>query len=331
MFLLILRKRLFLQIFFVFTILIIACSVSLAAKEFIVLATGGTAGTYFPIGGGMAEVLNMSLPNVSATAQVTGASSENCYLLDSNEAQFAQANASAAYLAYHGLDIFDRKLNILCCFNMHPSFIQFAALKESGINNFEDMRGKRIVVGPPGGTTYVSAYDIMSAAGITEADIIPSYLSFSEGVTAMKDGLADVIVVSSSIPNPAIMDLSTTKDIVLIPVPDNVLKELPIEKPYYRPGIIEAGSYKGVNTDINAIIVWNVVICNANLDEELVYQCTKAWYENKDYLEKVHPIVKYMTLDVATQVPIPMHKGAARYFKEIGLIDEAQAEALCKQ
>jgi len=314
------KKKLITQ-FLVISILIFSVTgLAFAQKTFITLGTGGTAGTYFPIGGGMAELVNKYVPNVEATAEVTGASSENARLLDSNEIQFAQANASAAYLAYYGEGIFEKKLNILVCFNMHPSFIQFVTPRDSGINSIEDFKGKRVCVGPPGGTTYVSAYDIINTAGLTEKDFEPSYLSFAEGVTAMKDGLIDVLTVSSSVPNPAIMDISTTRDVILIPVEKAVADDLTERKPYYLPGKIEAGSYKGVDQDVPCIIVWNVVICNADLDEDLVYKCTKVWYENTDYLLKVHPIIKYMTLEVATEVPIPMHPGAEKYFKEIGVI-----------
>jgi len=291
-----------------------------AAKTYIALGTGGTGGTYFPIGGGMAELVNKYVPNTEATAEVTGASAENVRLLDSGEIQFAQANASAAYLAYYGEGIFDKKMRILSCFNMHPSFIQFVTPKDSGINGIKDFKGKRICVGPPGGTTYVSAFDIINTAGLTKDDFKPSYLSFSEGVAAMKDGLIDVLVISSSVPNPAIMDISTTSDIRLIPVEKAVIDELTQKKPYYCSGKIEANSYRGVNQDVPCIIVWNVVICNADLDENLVYECTKVWYEHRDYLMKIHPIIKYMTLDVALDLPIPIHPGAEKYFKEVGLI-----------
>lgn len=300
------------------------------AKEYIVLGSGGTGGTYFPISGGMAEILNKYLPDIEATTEVTGASIENCRLIDSNEHQFAQADSISVYLAYHGLDPFERKMKIKSVFNMHPSVIQFVVLKSSGIKTIEDFKGKRVIIGPPGGGTYISGMYVIEAHNLTIDDFKPMYLSFAEGVTAMKDGLADVLVVSSSAPNPSIMELATSREIDLIPVSQRALEELPKEAPFLIPGIISGGMYAGVDKDISAFMRWNLVVCNPDLDEELVYKATELWFEHKDYLVKIHPVVEYMTFDVATQVPIPLHKGAARYFRDKGVINDSEFEELTK-
>lgn len=294
---------------------------STAAERYIVIATGGVSGTYYPIGGGMAELMNKHMKNIKATAEVTGASLENCRLVQKDEAQFAQANASAAYLAYYGMPPFKTKLaKLRAVMSMHPSHIQFVVLKSSGINSFADLKGKKVNVGPPGGSTFVSSWDLLELYGFKKNDINAVYLSFSEAVKAMKDGNLDCAVVSSSVPNPAVTELAVTRDIKLLEVDQDILKKLVAKFPYYTKTKIPAEAYKGVDKDIWAMTVMNVVVCNADLETDLVYNALKLWFENKAYLVKIHPIVRYMTMELAPQVPIPLHPGAEKYFREIGAI-----------
>ena len=320
------KKRAFIGIlclaFFIVSVGIAALpEASQAADRYIVHATGGTSGTYYPIGGGMAELMTKNMKNIKATAEVSGASLENSRLVQKNEAQFAQANASAVYLAYHGKKPFKSKLGKLrAVMSMHPSHIQFVVLKNSGINSFEDLKGKKVNVGPPGGSTFVSSWDLLNTYGFKKGDINAVYLSFSEAVKAMKDGNLDCAVVSSSVPNPAVTDLSVTRNIKLLEAKEAVLDKLVAKFPYYAKTKIASGSYKGVDKDIWAMTVMNVVICNADLETDLVYNSLKIWFNNKDYLLKVHPIVRYMTKDLAPKVPIPLHPGAEKYFKEAGTL-----------
>ncbi|RKX75967.1 MAG: C4-dicarboxylate ABC transporter substrate-binding protein [Spirochaetes bacterium] len=289
--------------------------------RYVVHATGGTAGTYFPIGGGMAELQNKYMEGVKASAEVSGASLENCRLVEKNEAQFAQANASAVYMAYYGKEPFKQELkNIRAVMSMHPSFIQFVVFKESGITTFEDLKGKKVNVGPPGGSTFVSSWDLLKTYGFKEDDINAVYLTFADAVTAMKDGNLDCAVVSSSIPNPAVTDLSVTRNIRLLEAKEEVLDKLIEKYPYYSKAKIPGGVYKGVDYEIWAMSVMNVVICNKDLEEQFVYDSLKLWFDHKDYLLDVHPIIRYMTLETAPNVPIPLHPGAERFFKEKGTL-----------
>lgn len=302
-------------------VILFFASITFAEKvTYISMGSGGIGGTYYPIGGGMCELLNKYIPNMMATSEVTGASLQNVIMVANNECQVAQANASAVYLGYRGMEPFKEKYNVSSMFNMHPSHIHFMALKSSGIKSIKDFKGKIVCVGPPGGTTFVSAYDIMAAAGITEDDIKPSYLNMTEGISALKDGIIDAIVISCSVPNPATMELTSTEDVSFFPVDEETFTKLFSKFPYYFKDKIEKGSYKGLEEDIPCVIVWNIVICNPNLDVDLVYQMTKVWFEHVDYLIKVHPICRYMILDRATDVPCPMHPGAEKYFREMGVI-----------
>lgn len=313
----ILKKKIIIQFLVIAILIFFLTGIAFAQKTFLSFGTGGTGGVYYPVLGGMAELVNRNIPNVEATAEVTGASLENIRLMDNGEVQIALANAGPIYFAYNGTGIFDKKYEILAMFNMYPSTLQFIALKDSGINSVKDFKGKRVCVGPPGGNTYEVTYDMMDHVGLTKDDITESYLTFIEGVQAMKDGLIDVLVVLAGAPSPAAVDISSTRDIKIVPVEKEILDNL---EPYYRPGKIDAGTYKGVDEDVPSVFVWNVIFCSDDFDEDLAYQLTKLWYENKDYLVNVHPILRYMDVNVATEVPIPMHPGAEKYFKEVGVI-----------
>lgn len=302
-------------------IIFVAINFANAADRYIVHATGGTAGTYFPIGGGMAELMNKHMKDIKATAEVTGASLENVRLIQKNDAQFAQVNASAAYMGYHGEKPFENTFkNIRAVMAMHPSFIQIIVLKNSGINSIEDLKGKKVNVGAPGGANFVSSWALLTLYGFEKEDIKPVYLSFSEAVKAMKDGNIDCTIVSSSVPNPAVTELSITRDIKILEAKEEVLDKLVKKYPYYAKNKITGGVYKGVDNDVWAMSVMNVVITNKEMEDQLVYDSLKLWFDEKDYLLKVHPIVRYMTKEGGPLVPIPLHSGAERYFKEVGSI-----------
>ena len=136
----------------------------------------------------------------------------------------------------------------------------------------------------------------------------------------MKDGNIDCTIVSSSVPNPAVTDLSVTRNIKLLEAKEEVLDQLIAKFPYYAKTKITGGSYKGVDKDLWAMTVMNVVITNTKMEDQFVYDSLKLWFDNKDYLLKVHPIVRYMTLELGPKVPIPLHPGAERFFKEAGTL-----------
>jgi TRAP transporter TAXI family solute receptor len=306
----------------VIVIFLFTMHASVQAKErYVVHATGGTAGTYFPIGGAMAELQNKYMKGVKATAEVTGASLENLRLIEKNEAQFAQISAPSVYMAYYGKEPFKQPLrNILGVMAMHPSHLQVVVLKESGINSIEDLKGKTVNVGAPGGANFVYSWDMLHTYGFKDKEIKAVYLTFAEAVKAMKDGNIDCTIVVSSVPNPAVTDLSTTRNIKLLEVKEEMLDRLVKKLPYYVKTKIYAGSYRGLDKDIWSMTTMNEVICNKNLEDQFVYDSLKLWFDHRDYLIKVHPVVKYMTKELGPKVSIPLHPGAIKYFKEVGAL-----------
>jgi len=303
--------------------IVICLSVGISTPQAVTrisIGTGGTGGVYYPIGGGVAEVFNKHLEGVSARAEVSGASIENCRLVGANEQQMALANADAVYFAYRGGREYKKPLDILSMFTMYPSNMQPVCLKSAPINSINDLRGKRIAVGPPGGTTYVMAWNILKTCGIAEKDIKPIYQTFVESVSGLKDGTIDAAFILAGYPNSAILDLATTRSIKLIPIEEDMIDKITKKFGFYSESAVPGGIYKGVDKPTPGIAVMNVWIVNKNLPESLVYKMVKVIFEQKDYLVSVHKKARDMNLKDAVKVPCPMHPGAIKYFKEVGAL-----------
>ena len=291
-----------------------------ARAERISIGTGGTGGVYYPMGGGVAELFNKYLKGVNARAEVSGASIENCRLVGANEQQLALANADAVYFAYNGGREFKKALPVLSMFAMYGSNMQPVCLKSSPIKSLKDLKGKKVAVGPPGGTTYVMTWNILKAYGIGKKDLTPIYQSFAESVNGLKDGTIDAAFILAGYPNSSILDLATTRDLRLIPMEKDMVDKVTDEFKFYSPGVVPGGVYRGNDTDTPGIAVMNIWVTNKGLPTDLVYNMVKVIFDHQDYLITVHKKAKDMNLKDAVKVPCPMHPGATKYFKEVGAL-----------
>jgi TRAP transporter TAXI family solute receptor len=289
--------------------------------KFISIATGGTGGVYYPYGGGLAEIWTRHVPGVQAVAEVTGASVENTRLVHRGESLIGAIMNDVAYQAYFAEDRFKGKpQKILAMFQMYPHHYHIVALKGSGIKNVYDLKGKRVSVGAPGSGTEFKTNLVFKVLGISYSDFKVHRLSFTEQANALKDGTIDVGIWDVAAPTSSIMDLATTRDIVIISFSDEDIKKIVQAYPFYSPYVLPPGVYKGQDYPVKNPSVWNTVICNADLPEDLVYKLTKAVFQHRDYLEKIHPFAKYTTPENAVNAsPIPLHPGAIKYYRELGL------------
>ena len=292
-----------------------------AKKKFISVATGGTGGVYYPYGGGLAEIWTRHVTGVEAVAEVTGASVENIRLVNRGESLTGEAMNDAVYQAYYAEGRFKGKpQKILAMFQMYPHHYHVVALKGSGIKTIYDIKGKRVSVGAPGSGTEFKTNLVFKALGISYNDFKVHRLSFTENANALKDGTIDVGIWDVAAPTSSVMDLATTRDIVLISLSDEDIKKIVESYPFYSPFVMPPGIYKGQDYPVQNPSVWNTVICNADTSEELVYQLVKAVFQHRDYLEKIHPFAKYTTPENAIiAAPIPLHPGAMKYYRELGL------------
>ena len=301
----------------------ISLQVDAQRRQRIVVATGGTGGVYYPYGGTLAEIINQKVENVSATAEVTGASVENVRLIGKKDVTFALAMNDTVYQAYTGEGKFEgTKIESLrTVFQMYPHVYHIVALKKDPINSISDLKGKKVSVGAPGSGTEYKTNLILPLLGVPYSDMRLYRLSFAENSTQIKDGIIDVGIWDVAPPTSSIIDLSTTHDLRFIPFTEEEVEKVVKAYPFYGRISLKENTYRGQTEDILSVSVWNSVVCHADTSEELVYQVTKAVFENIQTLINTHKIAEYTTTeDSANNSPIPIHPGALRYYKEVGAI-----------
>lgn len=312
------KKRM--AIFGLIALLAMALVGNLTAVEYISVGTGNIGGVYYAVGGGIAELINKYVPNVSARAEVTGASVENCRLAGRDEIQFGISNADIVYYAYNGMEPFTEKHDIRAGFALYSSTVNIVVRAAANVNSIRDLKGKRISVGAIGSNTYNVAERILEAHGLRMADIRATYNSINEAADAMRDGHLDGAFVLAATPAAALSELAITTDVKFIPLEEAAINSLIEKYPFYSRGVIPAGSYRGVDSDVYGIRQWNVLLCSAKMSNEVAYQVTKAVFEHLDELVEIHPAAKEISLETAVEVPIPFHPGVEKYFREVGAL-----------
>ncbi len=306
--------------------LVVTASTAGAAKtERLSIATGGTGGVYYPMGGAMAAIISKYIPSAEATAEVTAASVDNCLLIWQKKADLAFSMADTAWDAYNGVGKpFPKKLPLRTVLVLYPNNLHVVTLEGEGIEKVADLKGKRVSTGAPGSGTEVMALRLLEAAGLNpERDVKRDKLGVSESAGALKDGKIDAFLWGGGIPTAAVLDLAATPGVrmKLVPHGDLVAKMREKYGPIYVTGVIPAHSYPGQAKKVQIAVVWNVLVCNESLPENLVYTITKVLLEHRNELIAVHKDASYITLQnqAAGASPIPFHAGALRYFKEQGL------------
>ena len=297
-------------------------SCSKNAKKDYILATGGTGGTYYPFGGAIANIWNTKIENMNVTAQATGASAENLRLINKGEAEYAIVQNDVMDYAYNGTDLFagEKLANIMTIGTLYPEVVQIAVSKDSGIKSVADFKGKRISVGDAGSGVEFNAKQIMEGYGLTFDDIKKSNLSFKESAEGIQNGTLDGCFVTAGVPNAALQELAFTAGLTLVPVDGDAAKKICEKYGYYTQTTIPGGTYKGTDDDTPALAIKATLAVSSKLDEQTVYQMTKALFENLDELATAHAKGKEVSAKAAvTGVSVPFHPGAKKYFKEIGL------------
>jgi len=288
------------------------------------IATGGTGGSYYPMGGAMANIISKNIPYAEATAEVTSASIDNCLLVGKGKADLAFMNADTAWDAVQGMGKFKEKIPLRTLAVWSPSTMQIVTIEGKGIQKVSDLKGKRIATGAPGSNTEVMALRVIETYGINPLkDVSRERLSISESAGALKDRKIDAFFWVGGLPSAAVTDLAATPGIKikLLSHGDAVPKIREKFGPFYVAGVIPAKTYAGQETDVQACAVWNVVVCNANMKEPLAYDLIKTLFEHRQELLASHSDVKYFTLESqgGGGSPIPFHPGVIRYLKEKGI------------
>ena len=288
------------------------------------IATGGTGGSYYPMGGGMANIISKYIPYAEATAEVTSASIDNCLLVGKGKADLAFMNADTAWDAVQGKGKFKENIPLRTLAVWSPSTMQIVTIEGKGIQKVSDLKGRRIATGAPGSNTEVMALRVIETYGINPLkDVSRERLSISESAGALKDRKIDAFFWVGGLPSAAVTDLAATPGIKikLLSHGDAVPKIREKFGPFYVAGVIPAKTYAGQEAEVQACAVWNLVVCNASMKETLAYDLVKTLFEHKPELLASHSDVKYFSLESqgGGGSPIPFHPGVIRYLKEKGI------------
>jgi len=302
--------------------LLLATSV-FAQQQFITIATGGTAGTYFPLGGALADIWNKNIPKMNATVQSTGASIANINLLKGGNVDIIFTQNDVASYSYNGTELLKGQAykdlrGMVCLYN---ETIQLVALESSGIKTVADLKGKRVSVGAAGSGTEANARQILEAAGLTYNDIKVQYLSFGESASNMKDGNIDAAFNTAGIPTAAVQDLSVSRKMVLVPIDGQIAAKLMSQYPFYAVQIAPAGTYQGQTKEVSTVAVKSMLACSTKLPAALVYELLDTMFKNTDRLIAAHAQGANVKLATALEgMSIPLHAGAEKFFKDKGVL-----------
>jgi TRAP transporter TAXI family solute receptor len=289
------------------------------------IATGGTGGVYYPLGGGLANVLSKYVPGMQATAEVTGGSVDNLKLIATGQPYIGFSMADAGQDAYRGEDKFKgQKVPLRTLMVLYPNRMHIVTIEGTGINKMADLKGKRVSTGSPGSATEVMAFRVMEAAGLDkDKDVTRERLGVAESVNAIKDRKIDAFFWVGGLPTAAVTDLANTPGIKIkmIDHSDTVAK---MNKKYgqlYVHDIIPKSTYKGMDADNQIATVWNILVSSDKLSDQVAYSIVKAVFDHQPELINVHKEAQNFKLENQKYAasPIPFHPGAIKYFTERGV------------
>lgn len=283
--------------------------------------TASTTGTIYPLGSAMANMWGKKVEGVRVNAQASNGGVDNLNMMKEGEAQIAFATAGIAWEAYNGERGFkDRKyddLRVIAGLYYNPN--QIVVRKDSGIESLKDLKGKRFAPGSVGSTPEVESSIILPAYGIKyPEDIKENFVGFTEAIDLMRNKQIDGALIQAGLPTAAVTEMISTADGTLIGIEPEVRKELMEKYPWYAEMTIPAGTYDNQKEDVDTLAIKMLLLADASVDDEVIYELTKSFWENLNELESTHAIVKQMKLEDATTelADIPLHDGAKKYYEE---------------
>ncbi len=310
---------------FVGTVLVSLVLAFSASAQNISIATGGTGGVYYPLGGGMAAALSKHVPGMQATAEVTGGSVDNLKLVGSGKPYIALTMADATLDAYRGEDKFKgNKVAVRTLMILYPNRMHVVSIEGRGVAKISDLKGKRVSTGSPGSATEVMAFRVIEAAGLDkDSDMKRERLGVAESVNAIKDGKIDAFFWVGGLPTAAVTDLANTPGTKLKMI-DHADTVAAMNKKYgnlYIEDSIPKDMYRGMESDNKQATVMNILIAHESMDEKTAYNIVKTIFDKREDLIAVHKEAMNFKLEnqKAGASPIPFHPGAVKYFAEKGI------------
>ena len=299
--------------------------VAQAQQKTISIGTGGTGGVYYPLGGGLANVLTKSIPGLQATAEVTGGSVDNLKLIGAGRSEVGFSMVDAALDAEKGQDKFKGSpVPVRTLMVLYPNQMHVVSIEGTGINTMADLKGKRVSTGSPGSATEVFAFRVIEAAGLDkDKDMRRERLGVAESVNALKDKKIDAFFWVGGLPTAAVTDLSATPGtkLKMIDIAQYTDKMVAKYGNIYSATTIPKATYTGMEADNKNVAVWNIMMVNESMSEDLAYQLTKLLFEKREELALTHKEALNLKTENQTKAKagVPFHKGALKYFAEAGI------------
>lgn len=294
-----------------------------AEQKFLTIATGGSSGPYYTIGGAMAKVYKDKL-GYNASVQSTGASVENINLIKSKKADLAFVMSDVTTFAYQGEENFKESgaiKELRAMAGLYLNYVQIVTLKDRNIKSVHDLKGKRVGVGAPNSGVEVNARMVLAGHGITYDDIKADYLSYAEAIEQLKNNTIDAAFVTSGLPNASVIDLVTTKDVEIVPIKKEDVEKMAEKFPFFVSAEIPSGVYKN-DEAVQTAAIRNILLLSADLSEEQAYNLTKTFFEELPALQAAHNAAKEIDVkEAGKDLVVPLHPGAEKYYKEVGALN----------
>lgn len=301
---------------------LVAMTGTAKAQQFVNVLTGGTSGVYYPMGNAMSNVFGKAMPSAKVTVQATKASVENLNLLEAGRGELAFTLGDSLSSAWNGVEEAGFKAplkKLRGVAGIYPNYIQIVSSQESGIKTLADLKGKRVSVGAPKSGTELNARAVFKAAGLSYDDMKVQYLPFGESVELMKNRQLDATLQSAGLGVASIRDLASTIAIHIVEIPPAVVAKT--GDAAYVPATIPPGTYLGQDRPIPTVSINNFLVTHQGVSDDTVYKMTKAVFENLPDLQAAHAAAKDIKLEnAAKSMPVPLHPGAEKYYREKGLI-----------
>jgi len=310
--------------------------------KFFRIGTGGAGGTYFPIGGIIANAIsnppgsracdsggNCGVPGLVAMAQSTNASAHNVNAVQAGQMEAGLSGAATLHFAYHGIGKFEgnAKPDLRIIANLYPEDLHLVLPKGASLNGLGDLKGKRVGIAQAGSGTQIAVELIIADHGVNRDNIDEAELNNSQSAERLADGQLDAYFYAAGTPVSAMIQLDNTKGMELYDFTEEEVAQANATVPYYIPSMIPAGTYPGVDYDVKTVAVSGILVTNANQDEELIYEITKAMWSPtaRKLLDNGHSKGKVITLETALDgvegIGVPLHPGAERFYREMGMLE----------
>lgn len=308
------------SVFLLAAMLVLSVCTGVPAAEYnFSIGTSTLGGSYYIFGTPWAKIISEKMPNCNASVQATNGPASNLQLIESGQMQLGYCSNVVAYEAWNGQGWADgnqyRKFRTL--FPTYPSYFEMVSLKKLNVANIRDLTGKRVHMTMPGGTPEVVMKSCMAILDIKPKEEV--YLQTQNAIDLMKDGRLDVVLAVMGIPTSMIVDLQTTHDTVIVDMDEKDVDAVVAKNPHYTKGVIPANTYANQPKDVNTFVFWNFGVCDRDLPDDVAYEMVKAVFDNRQEFVNAHATGVYVQPENIVHSVIPLHPGAVKYYKEIGI------------